>query len=81
MAWIAKVPLKDAKGPLRELFDNSIKRAGRVYQIVHIQSLNVPVLGAALDIYRAIMYGPSPLSRRQREMIATVVSAINHCHY
>jgi alkylhydroperoxidase family enzyme len=32
-------------------------------------------------LFRAIMYGPSPLSRYQREMIAVVVSAINKCHY
>ncbi|MCA1605632.1 MAG: carboxymuconolactone decarboxylase family protein [Acidobacteria bacterium] len=27
------------------------------------------------------MRGPSGLSRVQREMIAVVVSAANHCHY
>ena len=80
-ACIKKIPIEEATGILKTLFDSSIQRAGRIYQIVHIQSLNPPVLKAALDIYRAIMYGPSPLSRQQREMIATVVSSINQCHY
>lgn len=80
-AWIKKIPIEEATGSLKTIFDSSIQRAGKVWQIVHIQSVNPPVLRAALDVYRAVMYGPSPLSRRQREMIATVVSSINHCHY
>lgn len=81
MAWISKVKVSEATGLLKDLLDASIKRAGRVYEIVHIQSLNPPVMAAALEVYKTIMYGPSPLSRRQREMIATIVSSLNHCHY
>ena len=33
------------------------------------------------DLYRELMRGPGPLSRIQREMIAVVVSALNHCRY
>ncbi|MBD3297593.1 MAG: peroxidase [candidate division Zixibacteria bacterium] len=81
MAWIKKIPVGEAEGRLKTIFDGSVKRAGKVYQIVHLQSLNAPVLQAALEMYRAAMFGPSPLSRQQREMIGTVVSSINHCHY
>ncbi len=31
--------------------------------------------------YAAIMFGPSPLSRFQRELLATVVSAELDCFY
>ncbi len=81
MAWIKKIPVDEAEGRLKTIFDASVKRAGKVYQIVHLQSLNAPVLQAALNMYQAAMFGPSPLSRPQREMIGTVVSSINHCHY
>jgi alkylhydroperoxidase family enzyme len=32
-------------------------------------------------LYRTSMYGPSPLSRAEREAIAVVVSAANDCFY
>ena len=44
-------------------------------------SLNAPVLRSAMAQYGAIMFGPSPLSRFQRELLATVVSAELDCFY
>ena len=38
-------------------------------------------LDASMKLYAAVMKGPSPLSRVQREMLATVVSAELDCHY
>jgi alkylhydroperoxidase family enzyme len=35
----------------------------------------------SMRIYQSIMYGPSPLTRAQREMMAVVTSQINDCHY
>jgi alkylhydroperoxidase family enzyme len=34
-----------------------------------------------MDFYAAVMYGVSPLSRGQRELLAVVVSRANHCRY
>jgi hypothetical protein len=44
-------------------------------------SPNPPVMEASMSFYRALMFGPSPLSRAQREMLATVVSAEIRCVY
>ncbi len=44
-------------------------------------SLNPEVLRASIEMYKAIMFGPSPLSRQERELLATVVSAENECYY
>jgi alkylhydroperoxidase family enzyme len=44
-------------------------------------SVNPRVLKASMEQYKAIMFGPSPLSRVQRELLATVVSAEVGCHY
>jgi len=81
MPWIKQIPLAEATGPLKAQFDAALKRAGRVWHIVHIMSLNPRVLKASMEHYKAIMFGPSPLSRAQREMLATVVSAEVGCHY
>ena len=44
-------------------------------------SPNPLVLNRSMELYKAIMYGPSPLSRQERELLATVVSAVNECYY
>ena len=54
---------------------------GKVAMVRQVQSLNANALAAWSDLGATIMHGPSRLSRRQREMIATVVSATNHCSY
>lgn len=81
MSWIETVEVASARGKLRELYDAAVRRAGRVFQILRVQSVNPEALGASLELYKTLMHGPSPLSRREREMLAVVVSRTNHCHY
>ncbi len=81
MAWIEMVPIKAAEGLLGRLYEGAMKRAGRVFNIVRVQSQNPPVLQAGMGLYMGIMFKESPLSRGQREMLATVVSRANECYY
>jgi alkylhydroperoxidase family enzyme len=81
MAWIDTVNPDDAEGALKREYDAAVKRAGHVAGILRIMSLNPPVLSASLRMYRDVMFRESPLSRAQREMLATVVSVFNQCHY
>lgn len=81
MAWIKTVPVAEASGMLRAEYDATIARAGRVWQIVKIKSLNAPVMKHSMALYGAVMRGASPLTRAQREMLAIVVSRTNDCHY
>ena len=81
MPWICQIPPEEATGFLKKLFDAAVERAGRVWNIVRIQSLNPRALDASIKLYGATMFGPSPLSRRQREMLATVVSKEQDCFY
>jgi alkylhydroperoxidase family enzyme len=48
---------------------------------VSAQSLAPAVLDASMGLYQRIMYAADGLSRRQREMVATIVSRANDCHY
>ena len=59
----------------------AIGRAGKVYAIVRSMSLNPRVLKSSIRLYRDVMMGSSPLSRAQRELLATAVSRINTCDY
>lgn len=81
MPFIRVIPHEEAKGPLKEQYDEALRRAGRIWNIVGIMSQNPAIMKASIDIYLAIMYGPSPLSRSQREMLAVVTSVANKCIY
>jgi len=81
MPWIKQIPLAEATGLLKRQFDAAIKRAGRVWHIVHIMSLNPLVLKDSMRFYQSLMMGDSPLTRVQREMLAVVVSDENGCRY
>ncbi len=81
MAWINVIGVDEADGQLKQRYDEAVSRAGRIWNITSIMSQNPAVLKASMEFYLVLMYGPSPLSRSQREMLATVVSATNHCVY
>jgi uncharacterized peroxidase-related enzyme len=81
MAWIKMIEPEDAKGELKVEYDEAVRRAGRVFNILKVQSLNARALKASMEMYLATMYGPSGLSRAEREMLATVVSWANRCFY
>lgn len=81
MAYIDLVPVGAAEGPLKRIYDAAVRRAGRVYEIVRTMSPNPAVLEASMGFYLAIMRGPSGLSRRERELLATVTSRANDCYY
>jgi len=81
MAWIRTVDPGDAEGDLEQQYAEATRRAGKVYHVVRLSSLNPAVNRVFLDLYVKLMHGPSDLSRREREMLATVVSRANACHY
>jgi len=81
MPWINQIPIDKATGLLKRQFDAAIKRAGRVWNIVHIMSQNPEIMRDSMRLYRTIMYGESPLTRVQREMLAVVVSKEIGCVY
>ncbi len=81
MVWIQTVPESEATGIVKEEYEAGIQRAGRVYNIVKLFSIKPESLRMFINQYEIIMFGPSKLSRAQREMIATAVSQINACRY
>ena len=81
MAWIKMIREEDAKGRLKKLYGLLTEPWGGVDNILKIHSLNPRSLRSHFDLYKSLMRGRSDLSLIQREMIAVVVSSINHCHY
>jgi hypothetical protein len=54
---------------------------GQASQIVASHSLIPNALQHAFSTFGALMSPDLPLTRRQHEMITTVVSVLNRCHY
>jgi alkylhydroperoxidase family enzyme len=84
MPHIRTIPPVEATGKLKEVYESGAGPSaarGKVSMIRQVQSLNPTALAAWRELDVAIMRGQSRMTRRQREMIATVVSATNHCSY
>ena len=93
MTWIRTVPLSQAAGKLRQaleaqegLYPKEYAQpthpdAGEDAGIVASHSLIPEVLEHAFSTFGALMSPDLPLTRRQHEMIATMVSVTNRCVY
>jgi alkylhydroperoxidase family enzyme len=78
---IRLIEVDEATGALAEEYAAAIARAGKVFNIVKAMCLNPGVLERSMALYKAIVFGPSELSRVERELLAVVVSTANDCHY
>jgi uncharacterized peroxidase-related enzyme len=81
VAYLRLIEEAEAEGVLKEEYDAAVERAGKVFNILKAMSLRPAVLRASIALYREVMFGESGLSRRERELLATVSSAAQNCHY
>jgi alkylhydroperoxidase family enzyme len=81
MPWIRTIPSAAAEGILAREYEAAIKRAGKVFNVLSIQSLKPRVLRAGMLLYQALMIEEGALPRWTKEMLAVVVSRTNGCHY
>ena len=93
MTWIKTIPLSEADDELRQAMEGQKPLYPKEYsipvhpaegggsQIVASHSLIPQALYHAFSTFGALMSPDLPLSRRQHEMIATMVSVTNRCVY
>ena len=93
MTWIKTVPLAEAGEELRAAIDAQRLLYPEEYshpvhptgdgtsEIVASHSLIPAALRHAFSTFGVLMSPTLPLARRQHEMITTLVSALNRCHY
>ncbi|MBW3549327.1 MAG: peroxidase-related enzyme [Proteobacteria bacterium] len=81
MSWIEEIAPEAAQGDLKNLYEELERKRGKVSNILQVHSLRPGALRGHLDLYMDLMFAPAGLSRRQREMIAVVVSRENRCDY
>jgi hypothetical protein len=91
MAWIRTIPFTEADDALRKALEAQRKLYPKEYErdpgddgassIVATHTLIPEALYHAFATFGVLMSPDLPLTRRQHEMITTVVSATNRCHY
>ena len=82
MARIRTIDPDEATGLLARIYREALSRAGKIFNVLRCQSVRPEVLERSTELYREVMHSDrSPLSRAQREMIATAVSRANRCFY
>jgi len=81
LSFIKTIDEDKATGKLKEVYESIAGRGRKMAYILKVQSLNPKALESHYQFYRNIMFDKSNLTRAQREMIATVVSVENKCHY
>jgi hypothetical protein len=96
MPWIKTIPAREATGTLRETYHQIyskyppeygagvptlVKPDGTEDSIIATHSLIPDLMKGIGQGYAALLQPHLPLTRRQQEMIATVVSGANRCFY
>lgn len=81
-AWIDTVSETEAEGFLKaECYERIAPGGGPIANIYKALSLRPRLLRRRLDFSREVLHRPSALTRRQKEMVAVVTSALVGCHY
>ena len=81
MTWVRTVEPSEAEGYVKGLYEGILKQRGWIPGIVKSTTIRPELTRAWMGVFTTLMFGPSELSRAQREMIATVVSVANRCRY
>jgi hypothetical protein len=93
MTWIKTIPLPEADAVLKDAIESQRALYPKEYAtpvhptddgtagIVASHSLIPEALRHAFATFGVLMAPDLPLSRRQHEMITTLVSSLNRCHY
>jgi len=79
MPFIHTIPEAEATGELAALYQRLAYADGSVDEAFRALSLNPALLAADAAMYDTVMYGDSPLSRLDRELLAMTVSRLNGC--
>ena len=81
MPWVSIISEAEAGEALADVYRKARERAGRVPNIAKVQSLRPVTTSRGFDLYCQLMDDPTGLSKRERVLIATVVSKVNGCMY
>tara|TARA_B100000085_G_scaffold157241_1_gene142815 strand:- start:5 stop:250 length:246 start_codon:yes stop_codon:yes gene_type:complete len=81
MAFIKLFKFEESSGLLKKEYEKGMRRAGRIWKILTIQSQTPEILKNSMNLYGSTMFGNSNISRFNSELLAVVTSISNECEY
>ena len=81
MAFIKLFDFKNSTGLLKKEYEKGLRRAGRIWNVLTIQSQTPEILRDSMRLYNSTMFGNSNVPRFDRELLAVVTSISNECEY
>ncbi|MDA9705652.1 hypothetical protein N9U94_00275 [Acidimicrobiaceae bacterium] len=81
MAFIKLLKFEESSGLLKKEYEKGMRRAGRIWNVLTIQSQTPEILKDSMNLYGSTMFGNSNISRFDRELLAVVTSISNECEY
>ena len=81
MAFIKLFNFEESSGLLRKEYEKGLRRAGRIWKVLTIQSQTPEILKDSMNLYGSTMFGNSNISRFDSELLAVVTSTSNECEY
>ena len=81
-AWIRMIPVDEATGVLRELYDEAMTPHGTVDNVMKVHSLRPHTMHGHVTLYRSVLHHPDiTLPLWFLEVVASYVSIKNDCAY
>ena len=81
MPYMTSVPYEKADGAIKDAYDEIIRNRGRIANVFAVNALRPHIMTSLESHSRTVMQTESGLNPAERQMIATVVSALNKCVY
>ena len=81
MAFIKLFKFQESTGLLKKEYEKGLRRAGRIWNVLTIQSQTPEILKNSMELYGSTMFGNSNISRFDSELLAVVTSISNECEY
>ena len=81
-AWIHMIPLEQATGKLKEMYELALTPSGTVDNVMRAHSLRPHSMQGHLVLYRSVLHNPdNTLPFWFLEVVASYVSMTNRCDY
>lgn len=81
MPFLDYVKREEATGAVKEEYAQLEEIVGFVPSMTQVMSLKPDTMAAHQNLFRTLFYGPSNLTRADRELVVTHVSRLNECEY
>ena len=81
MSYVRTIPYNEARGELKAIYDRTLQTRGSISYVTAVSSLRPHLLKTLAAHNASVMQSESGLTPAERQMVATVTSALNRCQY